>query len=90
MTSVQDFEINPYEWFSERKLAFTPKHFTVAATPISNESTDWIVNNLKGRYSFVDIKHDDWIHAHDLFVLNMVPAFEDPQEAVFYELTWSS
>lgn len=88
-----DKELNVITWYSNRKLEFTPAHFVVSKTSLTPESNLWIINNLKGRYSlvsnkdeYVDILNQPWLMIHDL---NGTPAFEDPKEALLYELTWS-
>jgi hypothetical protein len=51
------------------------------------DSKIWILNKLKGRFS-VAFAEDD---TDDILVFQLMgkPAFEDPKEATFYELTWS-
>jgi hypothetical protein len=44
----------------------------------------WILERLTGRFAIV-LNNDGSFLALD----NLYPAFEDPKEAVFYELTWS-
>lgn len=77
MKTIND--INLYEWFDGRKLSFAPNHFTKTNTPINEESRVWIQEKLQGRYAFYPA-------ATTFYALN--PAFEDPKEALFYELTW--
>lgn len=84
--------IDPVTWYSERKLEFTPPHFIVAKHPLTAESKLWIVNNLRGRYSITTLVNYEtvqspWLNLVDPF--SEVPAFEDPKEAVMYELTWT-
>ena len=43
--------INPLHWFSNREIEYTPKHFTLAKTPLTEESKLWILNTLIGRFS---------------------------------------
>lgn len=86
--------VNPLHWFGNREMEYTPKHFTLAKTPLTEESKLWILNTLAGRFS---VYHADDMDRHDLLSATvhvtydtwMRPAFEDPTEAVFYELTWS-
>jgi hypothetical protein len=84
---MTEFQIDPTSWFSERELRYTPKHFVVSKTPLTNESKIWILTKLKGRFSvtYVDDSVDDFL----VFYSMGNPAFEDPKEAIFYELTWS-
>ena len=76
-------EIDILSWFSERCLYYTPKHFVVVDTPITKESRLWIYDKLRGRFSLTTTE------PVNITQMSVVPAFEDPQEAVLYELTWS-
>ena len=84
---MTEFQIDPTSWFSERELKYTPKHFIISKTPLTNEGKIWILNKLKGRFSvtFTEDAVDDFLVFHSMGN----PAFEDPKEAIFYELTWS-
>ena len=84
---MTEYQIDPVSWFSERELKHTPKHFVVSKTHLTLESKVWILNKLKGRFSIT--YSEDSID--DLLVFHSMgnPAFEDPKEAIFYELTWS-
>jgi len=87
-----DKQLNVITWYSERELKFTPAHFVVSKTSLTSESRLWILNTLRGRYSIVtgqeeiDILKQPWMFISDL---DGVPAFEDPKEAVLYELKWA-
>lgn len=81
MTTIED--INLYTWFSERELKVVPSHFVLAKTKLTTESHYWIVNKLQGRYAIVSSTME-LSYTNELY-----PAFEDPKEAVFYELAWS-
>ena len=83
-------EIDPVIWFTEREVtSHTPRHFVKSNTAITTESKSWILNNLKGRFAIVhtDMFQDD---SFDIVVASLYgyPAFEDPKEAVLFELTW--
>jgi hypothetical protein len=84
---MTEYQIDPISWFSERELKYTPKHFVVSNTHLTPESKIWILNKLKGRFSvtFAEDDNDDFLVFHTMGN----PAFEDPKEAIFYELTWS-
>ena len=84
---MTEYQIDPIGWFSERELKHTPKHFIVSNTPLTTEGKTWILNKLKGRFTITHAENDfdDFI----LFNLMGNPAFEDPKEAILYELTWS-
>lgn len=77
MKTIDD--INLDTWFVDRELPVAPDHFVKTTAPISPEAKEWILEKLHGRFAasmslsgFIDV----------------CPAFEDPKEAVFYELTW--
>jgi hypothetical protein len=76
-------EIDPVVWFSDREVNFKPPHFVMTNTHITEESKFWILKNLKGRFSLIE--YDGYVTRNKKFV----PAFEDPQEAILYELAWS-
>ncbi len=85
-------EIDPVVWYSEREVTgLTPKHFTRTKTPLTSESKLWIQDNLRGRYCIHHSQLKDETDTFDLVVSALFgyPAFEDPKEAVVYELTWS-
>lgn len=75
--------INLYTWFTERQLDFCPKHFIKASTPIDDDKLFWVLEKLQGRFylsknnvaTFLDLTTEIY--------------FEDSQEAMLYELTWS-
>lgn len=80
--------LDPVTWYGQRELEFTPNHFVVVRTPLTTESKLWIINNLRGRFSTIQ-NHLDEFHSLLVYDLNKFPAFEDPKEAVLFELTWS-
>jgi hypothetical protein len=83
-------EINPYFWYNERKLDFTPNHFVVTKTPVTDQSLVWVYNALSGRFSITNIhENSDVLTSVILFYQTINIAFEDPKEAMLYELTWS-
>ena len=78
MKTIDD--INLYTWFVDRELDFAPDHFVKSNTPVSEESLTWITERLVGRYT---------LHSGSGFMsIASYPSFEDPKEAVFYELTF--
>ena len=81
--SVQ-FELNPQIWFIDRKMQYKPLHFITVNTPLTAQSALWIIHNLVGRFTF----HGN-IDMDDDFEECTLPSFEDPVEAVLYELKWS-
>lgn len=70
-------------WFSSREVSFKPPHFVTTSTHVTEESKFWILNNLRGRFALIEAS--DYITRNKKFI----PAFEDPKEAILYELAWS-
>jgi hypothetical protein len=89
-------ELNPCVWFGKRELTSIPKHFIKANTPKTDDSYYWVLINLKGRFGTLILTPD-----HINPMLNRAQIiysdfsseeyffFEDPAEAMFYELRWS-
>jgi hypothetical protein len=77
MKTIDD--INLHTWFMDRELDFVPAHFTVSSTILTDEAKRWILETLTGRFT---------ITGNDGFFGRTFPAFEDPKEALFYELKW--
>ena len=73
-------EINLFTWFTEREMSFPTPHFVYASGKLSPESKQWVLEKLTGRF---------YISPHFLPYADAAIAFEDPQEALFYELKWS-
>ena len=80
MTKTID-DINLETWFTERELSVNPKHFVKTSTPITPESKAWILEKLHGRFSKCG-------PTNVIDAPGICPTFEDPKEAVFYELTF--
>jgi hypothetical protein len=81
-----EYQLDPITWFSERELTYTPKHFVVTTHPCTEESKQWVLDKLSGRFSITYPTVSSTIY--ELITPSCI-AFEDPQEAVFYELKWS-
>lgn len=78
-------DINLFTWYTERELVYCPPHFIRTNTPASDEAKLWILEKCVGRFSYLrDNNNELWLKLD--FTL---PAFEDPKEAILYELTWS-
>ena len=87
---MTDIEILPSNWYSNRELDYTPKHFVISTTELTMESKIWILNKLSGRFSVVKWSEQSDDDIFNIFTdTNGRPAFEDPRELVMYELTWS-
>jgi hypothetical protein len=81
-----EYQLDPITWFSERELSHTPKHFIVTSHPCTLESKQWVLDKLTGRFS---ITYPTISTSIIELISPSCIAFEDPQEAVFYELKWS-
>ena len=81
-----EYQLDPITWFSERELTYTPKHFVITTHPCTEESKQWVLDKLSGRFSITYPSVSNTIF--ELITPSCI-AFEDPQEAVFYELKWS-
>jgi hypothetical protein len=77
MTKTID-NINLYTWFMNREVNPCPEHFVKSNTELSDESKIWIYEKLSGRFS---------LSGSELFI-GQCPSFENPKEAMMYELTW--
>jgi hypothetical protein len=83
-----DKVLDPFSWYTNRELSFTPLHFTQTKTPLTIESKLWILNTLRGRFSVCQPSDTEYVE-FELIMSEGVPAFEDPKEATMYELKWS-
>lgn len=91
----KEIKLEPLAWFVERELNYKPKHFVQTNTPLTVESRKWIYEKLVGRFVVITTNLD---FLSDLDITTPVqvsdyygryPAFEDPKEALLYELTWA-
>ena len=71
-------DINIHTWFMDRDINPCPDHFVKTNTELTDEAKSWIYEKLIGRFS---------LGSSRLFN-EQTPAFEDPKEAMIYELTW--
>ena len=81
-----EFQLDPITWFSDRELSYTPKHFIVTSHPCTIESKQWVLDKLSGRFS---VTYPTISTSIIELITPSCIAFEDPQEATFYELKWS-
>jgi len=87
-------QINLFTWHSNRELSYTPAHFVVVNTVLTQETKQWILEKQQGRFSLVECPHygfDPLIGGngvnHD-WHFGYYPAFEDPAEAIHFKLVW--
>ncbi len=79
-------ELNVYTWFSNRELNYCPAHFVVVDTLITQESKQWILEKLVGRFCLVELPS----YIHNIpWTIGYFPAFEDPKEATYFQLIWA-
>lgn len=76
MKTIDD--INLYTWFVDRNVNPCPEHFVKSKTELTEEAKVWVYEKLTGRFSI----------GHGGIFMGQCPAFEDPKEAMLYELTW--
>ena len=87
--------INIETWFSDREMSYCPKHFVMASTPLTQESKNWVLERLHGRFYIQQGYWKAWRSQinipsyRNLASMENIPYFEDPSEATLYELTWS-
>lgn len=83
-----EYQLDPITWFSDRELKHTPKHFIITKHEFTEESKQWVLDKLSGRFSVAPYSNSPDNSLLTLFSTGHL-AFEDPQEALFYELKWS-
>ena len=81
---MTEYKIDPYSWFGKRQVDFCPKHFISASTPLTIDSKQWVLDNLKGRFCIIQTSQ---LFLIEYYLGNI--AFENPTDATFYELKWS-
>jgi hypothetical protein len=75
--------VNPAKWFGTRELKTVPPHFIKAQTPLTPNAKFWVTSKLEGRFAVVEVStDDDFLSSECIF-------FENPTEAMMYELRWS-
>lgn len=79
-------ELDPRSWFCERELSYPPRHFIQATTKVTDESKQWVLEKLKGRFAVTQNVSSDFLE--NLGSLGII-SFEDPAEAMMFELKWS-
>lgn len=80
MKTINDINLNT--WFMDRELDFVPDHFVKSKTSLTPAAREWVLETLIGRFAIM----------HSVFSSGGGPyaiAFEDPKEALFYELKWA-
>jgi hypothetical protein len=74
-------EINLMTWFTDRKTITLPKHFIHTRAQVTDDSINWVLEKLSGRF-YINSTNQFWEDKRELY-------FEDPKEAMMYELAWS-
>lgn len=82
--------VNLFTWYTNRELDFVPQHFVFSQTLYYPTSKSWVLESLVGRFAITKtdphLAHNlvDGSHSNEYRI-----GFEDPKEAVFYDLVWS-
>ncbi len=80
--------INLDTWYNNRMLTDQiPAHFTPVKTHANKENMEWVLERLHGRFSIISRVNDNTDNFMAYYQKTF--AFEDPKEAVQFELTWS-
>ena len=82
---MTDYEIDPIIWFADRELSYPPVHFVTVATSLTEESKQWVLDHLRGRFAVTADTTDFLFNIDSLGYIS----FEDPKEATIFELKWS-
>jgi len=73
-------EVDPYTWFGARQLEIVPAHFIKSSMiSITPENYLWVLSKLSGRFSVI---------TQDADIENYGIYFEDPKDAMMFELRW--
>ena len=80
-----EYEIDPIVWFAERELTYPPVHFVMVRTPLTEQSKQWVLDHLRGRFAITVDTADFLFNLDSLGFIS----FEDPKEARIFELKWS-
>jgi hypothetical protein len=77
-------ELDPQVWFGQRDVNPVPRHF-IKTSPIASygEMLEWVLTRLRGRYGYRSTTEFDFSPTVEHFF------FEDPAEAMMFELRWS-
>lgn len=75
-------DVNLNQLFMKREMEYVPTHFVRTNAPLSYHGKNWVLETLTGRFAIV-YKTDNLLNTATHI------AFEDPEEAIFYELKWS-
>lgn len=84
MTIDDEYRVDPRIWYAEREILYPFNHFITASTPLTAESKQWVLDYLTGRYSITQ-NTMNFLFDGTLGIIS----FEDPKEALIYELKWS-
>jgi len=80
--------INVDTWYQNRLIKdHIPNHFTMTRTIVTSDNLEWVLEKLHGRFSLAQNVNNDEMDFMSYYQKSF--AFEDPKEAVQFELTWS-
>jgi len=77
-------ELNYHTWHMQRQLKYCPKHFVGCNTKLTDDAMYWILERCTGRFYIKNAYEQDFLFLE----ADNYPFFEDPKEAVLFELTW--
>lgn len=80
--------MNPYVWFGDRLVSPIPRHFVRTTTPLTEDSKEWVLISLKGRYGLIEYDSSSDLNNLSLDWKTFI-YFEDSAEAMLYELRWA-
>jgi hypothetical protein len=77
-------EMDPLVWFGKRQVSPLPRHFVKTSVPSNTDIHTWVITNLKGRFSLVSSSGITTLNDWGSYYF-----FENPAEAMLFELRWS-
>lgn len=82
-------DIDPRVWFCEREVSYPPRHFVPTKSRLTDESKQWILDSLRGRFAITQSNNDTTLFEDFDTSYIGYASFEDPKEAMLFELRWS-
>ena len=82
---MNEYYVDPIVWFANRELSYPPVHFVTVSTQLTEESKQWVLDHLRGRFAVSTDATDFLFNMNSLGSIS----FEDPKEATIFELKWS-
>ena len=79
-------DINPLVWYSNLEIDTIPPHFVKSSTSVTEDNYFWVKTKITGRYTISAVPIND---VDMIFDLRPYVFFENPSDAMLYELRWS-